>query len=147
MIVSVAQEVPMAARFAFALCALWLLQAAGSRGTADVARGKYLVEEVAQCGMCHTPHDRQGRGDAAQFLQGAPLWIEPVTPLSDWALRAPPLAGLPAFSDEEVMRVLQTGMAHDGTSLRPPMHQYHLQRDDAAAIVAYLRSLPAHRSE
>jgi mono/diheme cytochrome c family protein len=147
MISSIIWRQEMATRFAITLLALSLLQAAGSHSATEVARGKYLVDEVAQCGMCHTPHDQQGRSDAAQFLQGAPLWIEPVTPLSNWALRAPALAGLPGFSDEQVMHILQTGIAHDGTALRPPMHEYHLQRDDAAAIVAYLRSLPTRRPQ
>ena len=29
----------------------------------DVARGKYLVEEVAKCPECHTPRDAQGNLD------------------------------------------------------------------------------------
>jgi mono/diheme cytochrome c family protein len=104
-------------------------------------RGKYLVEEVAQCGMCHTPHDNAGQMDRRRWLEGAPLWFTPVRPVRDWAFWAPPLAGLPGFSDDQILYVLQEGRRQDGRPLRPPMHQYHMTREDAAAVAAYLRSL------
>jgi mono/diheme cytochrome c family protein len=37
----------------------------------DIARGKYLVEEVAKCGECHTPRDARNQLDSARWLQGA----------------------------------------------------------------------------
>jgi hypothetical protein len=30
----------------------------------------------------------------------------------------------------------------NGEVLRPPMHIYHLNHDDAVAIIAYLKSVP-----
>src|SRR5271157_3162462 len=41
--------------------------------TADVARGKYLVESVAVCGQCHTPRDSDGNPDRRRWLQGGPV--------------------------------------------------------------------------
>jgi mono/diheme cytochrome c family protein len=125
---------------ATALPMLWLQS--GTTQSAQVERGRYLVEEVAQCGMCHTPHDAGGQMDRSHWLAGATVWIVPVQHVSDWAFWAPPLAGAPGFSDQQITAVLMRGTSHDGSPLRPPMHAYHMHSDDAAAIVAYLRSLP-----
>jgi mono/diheme cytochrome c family protein len=107
----------------------------------DVSRGKYLVEEVAKCAECHTPRDAQGQLDPSRWLQGAPTWIAPVRPTPNWAYQAPALAGLLAYSDAAVQEILEKGKGPNGVGLRPPMHIYHLSRDDTRAIVAYLRSL------
>ncbi len=108
----------------------------------EIARGKYLVEEVAKCGECHTPRDASGDLDRQAWLKGAPIWIQPVRPIKNWADRAPTLAGLPGFTEEEAERVLEQGIGPEGETLRPPMHIYHMTHADAKAIVAYLNSLP-----
>jgi mono/diheme cytochrome c family protein len=115
-------------------------QTAASAG--EVERGRYLVEEVARCPECHTP--RNGRGDLKrdQWLQGASIWITPVQGIPNWAERAPALAGLPSYTDEQAERILEQGTGPEGETLRAPMHTYHLTRADAKAIIAYLRSLP-----
>jgi mono/diheme cytochrome c family protein len=129
-----------------ALC--WLSFSRGmelQRNTTDnptIARGKYLVEEVAKCPECHTPRDAGGNLEGQAWLQGAPIWITPVRPIKNWADNAPPLAGLPSFRDEQVFRVLEKGEGPEGEVLRPPMHIYHMHHEDAQAIVAYLKSLP-----
>lgn len=109
---------------------------------ADIARGKYLVDEVARCTECHSPHLSSGAPDPARYLTGAPIWIRPTVPISNWADRAPALAGFPGYSDEQAAAVLERGQGLEGEPLRLPMHPYHLHHDDAMAIVAYLRSLP-----
>ena len=48
---------------------------AGANG--DVARGRYLAEEVARCYECHTPRDAQGDLERDRWLQGAAVWIRP----------------------------------------------------------------------
>lgn len=110
---------------------------------AQIDRGRYLVEEVARCPECHTPRDSQGNLERDRWLQGAPIWIMPVQHIHHWAERAPALAGLPSYSDEQAERVLEQGTGPEGETLRPPMHTYHLSPDDAKAIIAYLRSLPS----
>ena len=109
----------------------------------EIDRGRYLVEEVAKCAECHTPRDASGELKREAWLQGAPIWIEPVHHIQNWADQAPPLAGLPSFTDEQVERVLEKGIGPEGEVLRPPMHIYHMVPADAKAIVAYLKSLPA----
>jgi mono/diheme cytochrome c family protein len=115
-----------------------------ARSEADaLERGRYLVEEVAQCGWCHSPRDERGELDATKWLEGAPVWFQPSQRVPNWAYSAPPLAGLPSFTPEQVIKVLTTGRARDGRPLRRPMRPYRMKRADAEAIVAYLKSLPA----
>lgn len=111
-------------------------------GTNEIERGRYFVEEVAKCGECHTPRNANGEMDHQAWLQGAPIWIEPVRPIKNWADRVPPIAGLPGLTEEQAERVLEKGIGPQGETLRPPMHIYHMKHSDAKAIVAYLNSLP-----
>ena len=111
----------------------------------QTGRGRYLVEEVAKCTECHTPRDANNQLDRSRWLQGASIWIEPVRQTLNWAQFAPPLAGLPGLSDEQMERVLEKGQAANGREIQPPMHIYHLNQGDAQAVIAYLRSLPSTR--
>lgn len=106
-------------------------------------RGRYLVENVAMCGECHTPRDENGEVDNARLLQGAPTWITPVHPTTKWATRAPALAGFPGITDEQGEDVLERGRGPNGLAIQPPMHIYHMNHADATAIIAYLKSLPS----
>jgi mono/diheme cytochrome c family protein len=110
---------------------------------AKIERGKYLIDKVALCGDCHTPHDEQGQPIAGQKLQGAALAIEPTVPVPIWAAMAPGIAGLPRWSDADAVALLSTGESTKGIRVRPPMPAYRLTRQDAEAVVSYLRSLPA----
>ena len=112
---------------------------ATSGGAAE--RGQYLVESVGMCGECHTPRDAQGNLDPSRWLQGGPTWFTPIHAMRNWAYAAPALAGLPSFSDRDMVNVLEKGLTPEGAPIRPPMHVYHMTREDTAAIVAYLRSL------
>ena len=109
---------------------------------AEIERGKYLVENVAMCVECHTPRDSQGALRKDAWLAGAPIWIRPIAPIQNWADHAPALAGWPSFTEEQGERILEKGTGPEGEELRPPMHIYHMKREDAKAIIAYLKSLP-----
>jgi hypothetical protein len=50
---------------------------------------------------------------------------------------------MPSFTDQQFARVLEEGTGPEGEVLRPPMHIYHMHHEDAKAILAYLKSLPA----
>src|SRR5215475_11010222 len=76
----------------------------------QVERGRYLVEEVAKCVECHTPRNEKGELKREAWLQGAPIWIRPVAPIANWADQAPPLAGLPSFTDQQMENVLEKGV-------------------------------------
>jgi mono/diheme cytochrome c family protein len=109
--------------------------------SALVTRGKYLVDDVAMCGTCHTPRTAGGALDRGHYLEGGPLWLGPTMPINDWPLRTPRLAGNPGGTDAEVITLLTTGVWKDGKPLRNPMPQFRFTREDAEAVLAYLKSL------
>jgi mono/diheme cytochrome c family protein len=121
-------------------------EAGGAAANAEVERGRYLVEEVGKCPECHTPRNDRGELRREAWLSGAPIWIQPVAPIRNWADRAPALAGFPSFTEEQGERILEKGTGPEGEEIRPPMHIYHMNRADAKAIIAYLKSLPRNQS-
>ncbi len=114
-------------------------QAAG--GGDRVARGKYIVEDVAMCGTCHTPRLSNGELDRSRWLAGAPVPYLPAQPTSHWPINAPRLAGSPPATDAGMITLLTTAVWIDGKPLDDPMPKFHMTRSDAEAVVAYLRSL------
>ena len=146
------RHVVLAAVLAVGGCGLAFSQAAKPAGNKSsqpservsgdlVARGKYIVDGVAVCSQCHTPRDSQGAPDRARWLEGAPLWLQSAEPVANWPLQAPRIAGAPPATDEELVTLLTTGIWTSGTFLRPPMPQFRMSRQDAEAVVAYLKSL------
>jgi mono/diheme cytochrome c family protein len=107
--------------------------------------GSTLSRRVAKCSECHTPRDRNNQLDRDRWLQGAPIWIQPVVRTANWADSAPTLAGLPNYMDAQMRRVLENGEGVSSAPIQPPMHLYHMNHEDATAIIAYLRSLPVPR--
>jgi hypothetical protein len=116
--------------------------AAQKTAPGDVERGRYIVEDVAMCEECHTPRDANGNLDESRQLQGAQIWIQPVHPITDWANRAPALAGFVGFTDAQGEDILERGIGPNGLPIQPPMHIYHMSQADALAVIAYLRSMP-----
>lgn len=116
---------------------------AASKGNAAlIARGKYLVGPAGMCGDCHTPMDKTGHPIESQALQGAPIMFKPTVPVPGWADSSLPIAGLPTMaSDADAMSFFTTGKHLDGKMAAPPMPQYHFNKRDAEAIIAYLKSL------
>ena len=114
-------------------------------GSADrIARGRYLAHHVAMCVQCHSPRLPDGTLDETKLFTGAPVpFADAPFPGMHWASRAPAIAGLPGFSDEDEIMLLTTGHRGSGRVPDPPMPPFRFDRDDAAAIVAYLRSLGA----
>jgi mono/diheme cytochrome c family protein len=109
----------------------------------DVARGKYIVEGVAMCGQCHTPRDSQGNPDRKHWLEGGPVPFMPAESASDWPVRVPRIGGTPPADDADMVKLLTTGIWTTGNRLRFPMPQFRMDRADAEAVVAYLKSLPS----
>ncbi|HRW10026.1 MAG TPA: c-type cytochrome, partial [Caldilineaceae bacterium] len=111
--------------------------------TDPVARGEQLVT-VTNCGGCHTPKNEDGSAMADMLLAGAPLreeFAHNITP--DEA------TGIGSWSEEEIATFLQTGTFPDGSQVEGAMAQQIERRfstltdADAAAIAAYLKSIPA----
>jgi alcohol dehydrogenase (quinone), cytochrome c subunit len=111
-------------------------------------RGAYLIEGLGHCGACHTPRGLlfQEKGYAAaddDFLTGAEL--------DNWFasnLRGDPLAGLGRWSQADTAQFLKTGhnqfSSAFGTMIEVINNStHHLTDEDADAMAAYLKSLPA----
>jgi len=114
-------------------------------------RGEYLAW-VTGCHDCHTPGGLYGTPDMTRKLAGSELgWEGP------WGVSYPrnltPDAGtgIGPWSEADIVTAIRTGKRPDGTAIMPPMPLpdfAHLSDEDAYAIAAYLKSIPAinHRS-
>lgn len=112
-----------------------------------VVRGKYLVG-VAGCGDCHTPGYFLGKPDFSRQLGGSDVGFE-VPQLGTFYgpnLTPDKETGLGTWSEKEITAAFTSGIRPDGRQLAPVMpwmNYKQLAPEDAKAITAYLRSLPA----
>jgi mono/diheme cytochrome c family protein len=107
----------------------------------NIAHGRYLAERVAMCIECHSRRDAQGKIIESEAFLGGPIPVAPPEP-NDWANRAPRNRGLPGYTDEQALRLLTEGaIGRDGKQLRLPMPRFRMTRQDAADVIAFLRSL------
>ena len=111
-----------------------------TRGAID--RGKYIVNQIAMCSECHTPRNAAGQLQTTAYLLGASVPV-PAPPFANinWALKAPAIAGLNGYSEQQGIRLLMEGITRDGRQPNPPMPRFRMNRSDAEAVVAYLKSL------
>ncbi|MEI6200630.1 MAG: cytochrome c [Enhydrobacter sp.] len=113
---------------------------------AAVARGKYLVT-LGGCQDCHTPGHFFGKPDMARALGGSEVGFD-IPGLGTFYgpnLTPDKETGLGKWTDAQVMAAIRTGVRPDGRVLAPimPWRSLAVLTDqDAAAVVAYLRSLP-----
>lgn len=112
----------------------------GTRAGGDAARGEYLANNVAMCVQCHSPRDSRGVILANQKFHGAPMPVRGPAWSEDWAFRAPSIAGLVGFTDDQIIMLLTEGHAGDRPAPMRPMPPFRMNRQDAEAIVAYLRT-------
>jgi len=137
----VAGAISLAAIMAAAAMSQTATTGAVAKPAANVARGKYLVVNVGNCGFCHTPLDKKGQPIKTEALQGAPLMFKPTIPIAGWMPVAPAIAGLPGWTDEQGVEFFTTGKKPDGSMAAPPMPSFRFNNADAAAVVAYLKTL------
>jgi mono/diheme cytochrome c family protein len=114
---------------------------AASPSADKLARGKYLVEDAGQCQDCHTPRNETGEYVKERWMKGTVLMFKPTIQVPDWAEKSANIAGLPGWTDEQAVKFFMTGIAYNELPARPPMPAYRFSREDAEAMVAYLRSL------
>jgi hypothetical protein len=130
------------------LLLIWCLATAAdmrnqASSNSEVARGKYIVDQVAMCVQCHTPRTQSGQLLVTRYLQGAAVPVAaPASFQIDWAYKAPAIAGLPGYSRQEGIRLLMEGITPDRRTPKAPMPKFRLIRADAEAVVDYLKSLP-----
>lgn len=114
--------------------------------SSDVARGKYIVEQVAHCQDCHTPKTEAGDYDRTKWLKGAKLPFQPIAPIPGWHATSPDITSTSMlwqrWGDDGFAKFLETAKNPRGGSAGAPMPPYTLSHDDAVAVAAYLKSLP-----
>jgi mono/diheme cytochrome c family protein len=122
--------------------------------TEKLARGAYLVNAVVGCGDCHTPSTASGEPDMSKNLAGGfvpraggRFEVAPnITP--------DPATGIGTWSEQDIISLLKTGQRPGGRrpvgglmalviQNQPWGGLNSLTDDDAAAIAAYLKSIPA----
>ena len=108
---------------------------------AQINRGNYLVNTVCNCMHCHAERDftkfsgpvipgTEGKGGQ---LKAKGIYASNITPTV-----------LGRLTDEEIVRAITTGITKSGDTLFPLMpygNYMYMSKDDAASIVAYLRTL------
>lgn len=122
---------------------------AASADSAVIARGRYVVRNLAACAACHAGsglHEAYANGEEVA-LAGGFEWNIP--PGRIYARNITPDAetGIGSFSDGEVARALRHGVGRDGRALLPFMEMQGLSDEDLAAVVSYLRTQPPVRNE
>ncbi len=110
-----------------------------------VARGEYLVKEVAKCGECHTPKTSEGALDKEKWLKGTALDFQPMQPVKGWHKTSPDLTPgsrlWQRWAEAGLVKFLTTGLGPSGKPADPPMPMYKMTQEDAEAVVGYLKSL------
>jgi hypothetical protein len=136
-------------RFLFCL----LFAGCGSHGGAPPDGGDQVTlgeRFVLQRG-CPTCHQSQNAGDGVLSgrtmpIMGTMSYPKNLTPDQD--------TGIGGWSDDEIKRAMRSGVDDEGVALCPPMPHFDgtggdgrpMDEDEADAIIAYLRGLPAvHR--
>ncbi len=115
---------------------------AESGGGTAIERGRYIVENVAMCELCHTPRTENGEPDKGHWLGGGPTQLRPEYPSPYWTQIEPRIAGRPPGTDADFIKLLTTGISRTGRPPNPPMPPFRMTRADAEAVLAYLKSLP-----
>lgn len=137
--------------FAGAAAAALVSLSSGALAQDAVARGKYLVN-FGGCHDCHTPGYFFGKPDDKRQLGGSEVGFE-MPGLG--VFHGPNLTpdketGLGSWSNDEIVAALQTGVRPDKRILAPimPWRAFaQLTKDDAMAIAAYLKSIPAVKNK
>jgi mono/diheme cytochrome c family protein len=104
------------------------------------ARGEYLANNVAMCVQCHSPRDERGNILVNEKFTGAPMPVRGPDWAGPWAYRTPSIAGLHGFTDDQIVMLLTEGHLGDRPAPSRPMPPFRMNKQDAEAIVAYLRT-------
>ncbi|MGF1607799.1 MAG: c-type cytochrome [Kiloniellales bacterium] len=127
----------------------WPQAASAASDAALLARGQYLAS-IMDCTGCHTTGALRGQPDPARYLAGSDVGFE----IPDLGIFYPPNltsdaeTGLGDWTAEQIIAAVRSGERPDGRQLVPimPWPSYGVLTDeDAAALAAFLKSLPALR--
>lgn len=137
---------------AFVTAALVTASLAEAQTTAPrerVKRGEYLAA-IMDCGGCHTPGVFLGKPDMARKFAGSEVGFK----IPGLGTFFPPNltpdreTGLGAWSEQDIIKAVRTGVRPDGRMLAPamPYASYGKLNDvDALALASFFKSLPPVR--
>lgn len=122
-------------------------EAADPKLTPVQARGAYLTNALGHCGECHTPRNFLGGPKKDRLLAGtkAGNGVKSTANLTPAALKK--------WNDDELKEFLVSGQTPDMDSANSSMMEViqnttsQLTAQDMAAMIAYLRAVPAVESE
>ena len=115
-----------------------------------LAYGAYLAGPLGHCVECHTPMGPDGRFQFATQLGAGGMQFH-----GPWGLSVAKNItsdrqdGLGTWTDAEIERAIRSGLDKDGHPLKPPMgfgYYSKVSAGDMAALIAWLRSLPAKKN-
>jgi hypothetical protein len=112
-----------------------------------IARGEYLSKHVTGCVECHAERDFTKYAAPVKpgtLGKGGQQFGDPESPIRVLYSKNITPMGLGTWTDGQVLRAFASGVNKDGEPLFPlmPYPRYaRLCREDAEAIIAYLRTL------
>lgn len=121
-----------------------------------LARGKYLVEGLLQCPLCHSETDFSkrpievvpGRKLGGFEFTSAEIGLPKPNRIVAPNISPDPEYGAGKWTDADFVRALRQGIGHDGRTLFPMMPYSYFRRlsdEDLASVVVYERSVaPVH---
>jgi mono/diheme cytochrome c family protein len=114
------------------------LARAASPSPDEIARGKYIFGATGGCG-CHTkPKDQVNSGGRRYDLPFGTVYSSNITPDKE--------TGIGGWTDDQIVTAIRTGRRPNGERLTPvhPFLEFNgMTEEDARAVVAFLRTLPA----
>jgi mono/diheme cytochrome c family protein len=129
-----------------ALLAAAALAPAAAQPTLE--RGRYLMHSIVACGNCHTPQGPNGPLAGKELAGGLPFEEKPFTAYAS-NITPDKETGVGRWTDAQLVTAIREGRRPDGTLIGPPMPiglYRGISDSDVAAIVAYLKSVPAVRN-
>ncbi len=110
-----------------------------------VAYGAYLAGPIGHCVECHSPLGPKGR-DFSKVGAGGQVFEGPWGTVVAANITSSKTVGLGDWTDAQIERAVREGVAFDGRKLIGPMGfawYKNMSATDMAALIAYLRTLPA----
>lgn len=107
------------------------------------ARGRYLVDGLGHCAMCHSARGERGSLPAQGYLAGGRI------PGIGWHASALDSRQLQRYSIDQLAAYLRSGTSDQGSAYGPMAEVVYnslsaLSAEDATAIATYLKSVPPH---
>ena len=115
-----------------------------STDSSVIARGRYVVRDVAFCTGCHgDPRQLDAILAGAEVpLSGGREWNIPPGKFYARNITPDPETGLGNVPPRAIARALRHGVGHDGRALLPFMEMQGLSDVDLVAVVSYLKTQP-----